>query len=99
MSPVLEVTNLETHFFTRSGVIRAVNRVSFSVDKGNTLAIVGESGCGKSVTALSILGTKTFPGGQPTGVALSFSTSSAYRILTGASTITRTAYREGCANA
>ena len=48
-------TNLQTHFFTRDGVVRAVDGVSFHVEPGETLAIVGESGCGKSVTALSIL--------------------------------------------
>ena len=54
--PLLEVRDLQTHFFTRDGVVRAVDGVSFSVDRGRTLGIVGESGCGKSVTALSIMG-------------------------------------------
>jgi oligopeptide/dipeptide ABC transporter ATP-binding protein len=54
--PLLEVNGLKTHFFTREGVVRAVDGVSFSVDRGQTLGIVGESGCGKSVTALSIMG-------------------------------------------
>ena len=53
--PALEVSGLTTYFFTREGVVRAVENVSFSVDKGETLAIVGESGCGKSMTALSIM--------------------------------------------
>src|ERR687895_215526 len=53
---LLEVDGLRTHFFTRDGVVRAVDGVSFSVEKGKTLGIVGESGCGKSVTALSIMG-------------------------------------------
>ena len=52
---LLEVDNLQTHFFTREGVVRAVDGVSFEVDKGKTLGVVGESGCGKSVTALSIM--------------------------------------------
>jgi len=52
---LLEVDNLRTHFFTREGVVRAVDGVSFAVDKGKTLGVVGESGCGKSVTALSIM--------------------------------------------
>jgi oligopeptide/dipeptide ABC transporter ATP-binding protein len=53
---LLEVDNLKTHFFTREGVVQAVDGVSFQVEKGRTLGIVGESGCGKSVTALSIMG-------------------------------------------
>jgi oligopeptide/dipeptide ABC transporter ATP-binding protein len=53
---LLEVRDLRTHFFTREGVVRAVDGVSFSVERGRTLGIVGESGCGKSVTALSIMG-------------------------------------------
>jgi oligopeptide transport system ATP-binding protein len=53
---LLEVNDLKTHFFTREGVVQAVDGVSFSVEKGRTLGIVGESGCGKSVTALSIMG-------------------------------------------
>jgi peptide/nickel transport system ATP-binding protein len=53
--PLLRVDDLRTHFFTRDGVVRAVDGVSFEVHSGETLAIVGESGCGKSVTSLSIL--------------------------------------------
>jgi peptide/nickel transport system ATP-binding protein len=52
---LLEVRDLATHFFTRDGVVRAVDGVSFDLHAGETLGIVGESGCGKSVTALSIL--------------------------------------------
>ncbi len=52
---LLTVTNLKTHFFTDEGVIRAVDGVSLTIDKGETLGVVGESGCGKSVTALSIM--------------------------------------------
>ncbi|MCC7283759.1 MAG: ABC transporter ATP-binding protein [Acetobacteraceae bacterium] len=54
-APLLQVDDLRTHFFTVDGVTRAVDGVSFSVAAGETLGIVGESGCGKSVTALSIL--------------------------------------------
>ena len=54
--PLLEVRDLRTHFFTREGVVRAVDGVSLSVERGRTLGLVGESGCGKSVTALSIIG-------------------------------------------
>jgi oligopeptide/dipeptide ABC transporter ATP-binding protein len=53
---LLEVENLATQFRTRAGVARAVDGVSFAVDHGRTLGVVGESGCGKSVTALSIVG-------------------------------------------
>ena len=52
---MLEVTDLRTHFHTRDGVVRAVDGVSLSLDRGETLGIVGESGCGKSVTALSVM--------------------------------------------
>jgi len=53
---LLDVVDLRTHFRTREGVVRAVDGVSFSLEAGKTLGIVGESGCGKSVTALSIIG-------------------------------------------
>ena len=52
---LLEVHDLRTHFFTEDGVVRAVDGVSFPIPKGKTLGVVGESGCGKSVTSLSIL--------------------------------------------
>jgi peptide/nickel transport system ATP-binding protein len=53
--PLLRVSDLKTHFHTRDGIVRAVDGVSFDVKAGETLAIVGESGCGKSVTSMSIL--------------------------------------------
>jgi oligopeptide/dipeptide ABC transporter ATP-binding protein len=53
---ILEVNDLRTHFFTREGVVQAVDGVTFALEKGQTLGLVGESGCGKSVTALSIMG-------------------------------------------
>jgi oligopeptide/dipeptide ABC transporter ATP-binding protein len=61
---VLKVEDLRTHFFTRSGVVKAVDGVSFSVRRGETLGIVGESGSGKSVTALSILRMVSPPAGK-----------------------------------
>jgi peptide/nickel transport system ATP-binding protein len=62
--PLLQIENLKTHFFTRDGVVRAVDGVSFSISPGETLAIVGESGCGKSVTSLSILRLIPSPPGR-----------------------------------
>jgi peptide/nickel transport system ATP-binding protein len=53
--PILAVEDLRTHFFTADGVVRAVDGVSFELKRGETLCIVGESGCGKSVTALSVM--------------------------------------------
>jgi len=61
---LLEVDGLKTYFFTRDGVVRAVDDVSFSVGRGETLCIVGESGCGKSVTSLSILRLIASPPGR-----------------------------------
>ncbi len=62
MTSVLEVKNLKTYFFTREGIIKAVDDVSFSVPKGSTVGLVGESGCGKSVTAMSITRLISPPG-------------------------------------
>jgi peptide/nickel transport system ATP-binding protein len=61
---LLDVKGLKTYFFTRDGVVRAVDGISFSVLRGETLAIVGESGCGKSVTSLSILRLIASPPGK-----------------------------------
>ncbi|RXH20501.1 ABC transporter ATP-binding protein [Bradyrhizobium guangzhouense] len=64
---VLEVKNLKTVFFTNSGLFKAVDDVSFTVKRGETLAIVGESGCGKSVTALSLMRLVPDPPGRIVG--------------------------------
>lgn len=64
---ILEVKNLRTSFFTEEGEVRAVDNVSFNVYKGKTLGIVGESGCGKSVTSLSIMRLIPNPPGKVVG--------------------------------
>ena len=64
MKNTLEVKGLKTHFITRHGVIKAVDGVSFSVGEGKTLGIVGESGCGKSITCLSIMRLVPAPAGH-----------------------------------
>ena len=69
---VLEIEDLQTHFFTPGGVVRAVDGVSYTVRAGETLGVVGESGCGKSVTALSILRLVTSPPGRIVGGAIRF---------------------------
>jgi peptide/nickel transport system ATP-binding protein len=65
--PLLEVKNLQTHFATPDGVLRAVDGLSFHVDAGETVGIVGESGCGKSVTSMSILRLVQTPPGKIAG--------------------------------
>ncbi len=52
---ILEIRDLHTHFFLRRGVLKAVDGVSFTLRRGEVLGLVGESGCGKSMTALSIM--------------------------------------------
>jgi peptide/nickel transport system ATP-binding protein len=71
-APLLEVESLKTHFFTRDGVVRAVDGVSFSIQPGETLALVGESGCGKSVTSLSIMRLIASPPGRVVSGAVRF---------------------------
>src|SRR3954447_4861308 len=62
MPHLLEVKNLKTQFPTRAGLVRAVNDVTFYVDRGELLGLVGESGCGKSITALSVMRLIAPPG-------------------------------------
>ena len=65
--PILEIENLQTFFDTDAGLVRAVDGVDYAVERGETLAVVGESGCGKSVTALSILRLVARPPGRYAG--------------------------------
>jgi ABC-type glutathione transport system ATPase component len=67
VSALLEVRNLRTHFAIEGGEFPAVDGVSFALEAGRTLGIVGESGCGKSVTALSIMGLVPQPPGRIAG--------------------------------
>ncbi|HCA40961.1 MAG TPA: ABC transporter ATP-binding protein [Aminobacterium sp.] len=69
---LLEVKNLKTYFDTDAGTVKAVDGVSFSVESGETLGIVGESGCGKSVTSLSIMGLLPRPAGRIAGGRIIF---------------------------
>ena len=69
---LLEVSNLKTYFFTRGGVVKAVDDVSFVIKPGETLGVVGESGCGKSVTALSIMRLVANPPGKIVGGEINF---------------------------
>ena len=70
--PILEIDDLRTHFFTRDGTVRAVDGLTCSLGAGETLGIVGESGCGKSITALSILRLVPSPPGRIVGGTIRF---------------------------
>ena len=72
MATLLQVRNLTTQFFTSSGTVRAVDNVTFDVTEGETVAVVGESGCGKSVSALSILRLVPWPPGKIVGGSINF---------------------------
>ena len=61
---ILEIDNLHTYFFTEQGIVKSVNGVSFDVPKNATVGIVGESGCGKSVTSMSVMRLIQGPTGQ-----------------------------------
>ena len=69
---LLEVNHLKTYFFTRGGVVKAVDDISFNIKRGETLGIVGESGCGKSVTALSVMRLVASPPGKIVGGEINF---------------------------
>ncbi|MDX2105048.1 MAG: ABC transporter ATP-binding protein [Candidatus Melainabacteria bacterium] len=62
MTPLLEIRNLSTVFYTEEGAVQAVNGVNLTIDRGQVLGVVGESGCGKSITSLSVLGLVPPPG-------------------------------------
>ena len=72
MAKLLEVRNLKTTFLTAAGVVRAVDGVSWDVAEGETVALVGESGCGKSVSALSIMRLVAEPAGRIVGGEILF---------------------------
>jgi oligopeptide/dipeptide ABC transporter ATP-binding protein len=71
-APLLEIRELQTHFFTDDGIVRAVDGVSLALEPGRTLAVVGESGSGKSVTALSVLRLVAMPPGRIVGGSIRF---------------------------
>lgn len=70
--PLIELNDLKTYFYTEDGVVKAVDGVSYSIDKQQTLGVVGESGCGKSVTALSIMGLVPMPPGKIEGGEINY---------------------------
>ena len=69
---IIEIDNLQTHFFTDSGTVKSVNGVSFNIPKNKIIGVVGESGCGKSVTSLSIMQLVQAPQGQVVGGEIRF---------------------------
>ena len=70
--PLLSIENLHVHFVTSRGVVRAVEGVSYQVNKGEIVAVVGESGCGKSVTALAVMRLLSQPAGRVVGGRVMF---------------------------
>jgi oligopeptide/dipeptide ABC transporter ATP-binding protein len=77
---LIQLKNLTTHFFTPEGVVKAVERVSFGIEKGRTLGVLGESGCGKSVTALTIMRLIPDPPGKILGGEIEFEGSDLLKI-------------------
>jgi len=72
VAKLLEIENLRTQFFIGEGIVKAVDGISYDVDEGETIAVVGESGCGKSVSALSILRLIPWPPGRIVGGSIRF---------------------------
>ena len=72
MAALLEIEGLQTQFFTSSGIVKAVDGITYDVEGGETVAVVGESGCGKSVSALSILRLVAEPAGKVVGGTIKF---------------------------
>ena len=72
MNPLLKIEDLCTSFFTEDGIVKAVDGISLQVNEGETVCIVGESGCGKSVTAMSLMGLVEEPAGRVTGGKILF---------------------------
>ena len=72
MSNLLEIENLESGFDTERGLVKAVDGISFELERGRTLGIVGESGCGKTVTAMSIVDLLPKPAGRVLGGSIRF---------------------------
>jgi peptide/nickel transport system ATP-binding protein len=72
MTPLLEIKGLKTHFATDDGILQAVDGVDITINKGETLCVVGESGCGKTVTAMSILKLIAMPPGRIAGGQILF---------------------------
>ena len=70
MTPLLEIDNLRVTFDTRHGMVTALDSVSLHLNAGETLGVVGESGCGKSITALSVMGLIPQPPGRIAGPPL-----------------------------
>ncbi|HAZ27824.1 TPA: dipeptide/oligopeptide/nickel ABC transporter ATP-binding protein [Candidatus Acetothermia bacterium] len=81
--PLVELHDLKTYFYTEDGVVKAVDGVSFAIERERTLGVVGESGCGKSVTALSIMGLVAMPPGKIAGGSILFHRNGSQVDLTG----------------
>ena len=80
MDKLLEVRGLKTHFATDRGLFRAVDGISFSVPRGRTVGLVGESGCGKSVTSLAVMGLVPSPPGKVDAEAVLFANRDVLRL-------------------